>query len=142
MTTFSELKPDFHFLKKSVDDLKGWKKVNNISLNNPFCIEYKKRKKKLYLVGLTSKEKLNKSIIEKFMTKKIDIVLMKNVEHYLGVNIQDVKVDKFSSYIIDVAKKNFISYHGLESDIIPFFKKMLVKGYTEEDLLVYIFLQT
>lgn len=137
---FDDYEPDLYFLKHNLKELSDWKKKNSLPFEKPFCMSYTKRNKKIDYIGLTKDCKKNKKLMSKFIQKSTDLVLVTDLYFEEGINssYEDVSVDTKSA--LEFCKKYYVPYAGLEGDDLMFIKKMLFKDYTEEDLLLYIFL--
>lgn len=137
---FSNYEPDLYFLKHDLKNINVWKKQNSIPFDRAFCLSYKKRNKKIDYIGLTQSVEKNKKIMSKFIDKSTDLVLLTDLYFEDGINASYEDVSKNSINALNLCKKYYVPYAGLENNDIQFIKKMLFKDYTEEDLLLYIFL--
>lgn len=137
---FDNYEPDLYYLKHDLKNLSTWKRQNSIPFDKPFCLSYKKRNKKIDLIGLTTSIEKNKKLMSKFIDKKTDLVLLSDLYFEDGVNSSYEDISKNSENALTLCKKYYVPYAGLEGNDMEFIKKMLFKDYTEEDLLLYIFL--
>lgn len=137
---FDDYEPDLHFLQHNLKNISMWKKQNNIPFDNPFCMSFKKKNKKIDYIGLTLNTEKNKKLISKFINKSTDLVLISDLYFEEGINSSYEDVSINTKNILDLCRKYYVPYAGTEPDDLQFIKKMLLKDYTSEDLLLYIFL--